>query len=101
MMRSRKNSKRAGTTPYKRAPLGGHGVVPALWTVFTSSGGGSEWDRPGIRNGFNLVIDEIHGGTAMGGLNIERDISSGEESMAATLGGQRGVHSNEEKEHLD
>ena len=37
----------------------------------------------------------------MGGLNIERDISSGEESMAATLGVQRGVHSNEEKEHLD
>ncbi len=37
----------------------------------------------------------------MGRFNIERDISSGEQPMAATLGVQRGVHPNEEKEQPD
>jgi hypothetical protein len=39
--------------------------------------------------------------TAMDRFKIERDISSGDEAIAATLGVQRGVHSNEEKEQLD
>jgi hypothetical protein len=69
--------------------------------VFTNSGDGSELDQPGIRNGYKLVIDDIHVGTAMGRFNIERDISSGEQPMAATLGVQRGVHPNEEKEQPD
>ncbi len=72
----------------KRAPLRGHDVVPALWTVFTNSGGGSELDQPGIPSGFNLDTDEIHGGAAMSRFRIERDISSGEDSLAANLGAQ-------------
>jgi len=66
-----------------------------------TGGDGSELDQPGRRSGFDLVTDEINVRTAMDRFKIERDISSGDEAIAATLGVQRGVHSKEEKEHLD
>jgi hypothetical protein len=93
--------KRAGTTPYKRAPLRAMASFPPFGLRPRTGGDGSELDQPGRRSGFDLVTDEIHVRTAMDRFKIERDISSGDEAIAATLGVQRGVHSNEEKEQLD